>query len=58
MKPTICQSKIKENLSWNEEIKVEISWNRRNKEAKVNIKKCTQLVRERYREISIEVEAK
>ena len=49
---------MKENLSWNEEIKVETSWNRRNKEAKVNITKCTQLVRERYREISIEVEAK
>ena len=41
---------MKENLSWNEEMKVDISWDTRNEEAKVNISKCNQLIRERYRE--------
>ena len=51
MEPIICQSKMKQNLSWNNEMKIEISWNKRNKEAKVNITKYNQLARERYCEI-------
>lgn len=42
---------MKENLSWNDEVKGEICQDRWNKEAKVCVAKYNQLVRQRYCEI-------